>query len=313
MFGRLFGKKSKSEPVVEADGAGGMIEVYDQQGNKILIERSEYRRRVLPGTFKDAWDKVDDLYGAIVMALNDGFVAETVAPAERLYEIDPIGERSTTILGIVLMKNNELRRAEQVLSDYLKERDSGVVATNLAKVLDKQGRTQESRTTLRRALSIDPNQDNGLEWFAELAREEGGDEAFLAAMRDIATEPGSWRARLWIARDFLEQGDAPSAIQIYKHVLSSADVAEDGIMMISGDLGSKGYIEEIIDLFLPVFHVHTHGIQAGLNLVQACIESHRKPDGLRICDELLSLNRYDLNQIIDDRRAQLTAMRDKEA
>lgn len=308
MFGRLFGKKSKSEPVPDPDGAGGMIEAYDQQGNKILIERGEYRTRVLPGTFKDAWDDADNLYSAIVMALNDGFVAETVGPAERLCHIDPIGERSTTILGIVLMKNNQLSRAEQVLSDFLKEHDSGVVATNLAKVYVEQGRKHESRSTLRRALSIDPNQENGLEWFATLAREDGGDEAFLAAMRDIAKEPGSWRAQLWIARDFLEHDDAQSAIQIYKQVLSSADVAEDGIMMISGDLGNNGCIEEIIDLFLPVFDVRSHGIQAGLNLVQACIESHRKHDGLRICDELLSLNRYDLKQIIDERRAQLTAL-----
>jgi tetratricopeptide (TPR) repeat protein len=308
MFRRLFGKKPKSVPAVGADSAGGMIEAYDHQGNKILIERSEYRKGVLPGTFKDAWDDADNLYGAIVMALNDGFLAETVAPAERLRTIDPIGERSTTILGIVLMKNNELSRAEQVLSDYLHDHDSGVVATNLAKVYDKQGRKHESRTTLRRALSIDPNQDNALEWFAAIAREESGDEAYLAAMRDIANEPGSWRAQLWIARDFLEHHDSQSAIQIYKQVLSSADIAEDGIMMISGDLGNNGYIEEIIELFLPVFDVHTHGIQAGLNLVQACIESHRKHDGLRICDDLLSLNRYDLKQIIDERRAQLTAL-----
>jgi tetratricopeptide (TPR) repeat protein len=308
MFRRLFGKKSKSEPAVEPDGAGGMIEAYDAQGNRILIDRSDYRTRVLPGTFKDAWDNAEDLYRAIVMALNDGFLADTVAPAERLHAIDPIGERSTTILGIVLMKNNELSRAEQVLSDYLQNHDSGVVATNLAKVYAEQGRRHESRTTLRRALSIDPNQDNGLEWFAAIAREEGGDEAFLSAMRDIAQEPGSWRAPLWIARDFLEHHDAPSAIQIYKQVLSSEGVAEDGLMMISGDLGSNGYIEEIIELFLPVFDVHTHGIQTGLNLVQACIESRRKDDGLRICDDLLSLNRYDLERTIKERRAQLTAM-----
>jgi tetratricopeptide (TPR) repeat protein len=308
MFGRLFGKKSKSEPVVDADGAGGKIEVYDQQGNKLLIERSEYRTRILPGTFKDAWGDADNLYSAIVMALNDGFVAEAVAPAERLQDIDTIGERRTTILGIVLMKNNELNRAEQVFSDYLKEHDSGVVATNLAKLYDQQGRKHESRTTLRRALSIDPNQDNGLEWFAAIARQEGGDDAFLAAMHDIAKEPGSWRAQLWIARDFLEHDDAHSAIQIYKRVLSSANISEDGIMMISGDLGNNGCIEEIIDLLLPVFDVHAHGIHAGLNLVKACIESHRKHDGLRICDELLSLNRYDLKQKIFEQRAQLIAM-----
>jgi len=308
MFERLFGKKSKSERAAEAVDAGEMIEAFDQHGNRLQIERGEYRARVLPGTFKDAWDDADSLYGAIVMALNDGFLAETVVPAERLRAIDPIGERSTTILGIVLMRNNDLSRSEQVLSDYLKEHHSGVVATNLAKVYDEQGREQESRTTLRSALSIDPNQDNGLEWFAAIAREEGGDEAYLAAMREIAKEPGSWRAQLWIARDFLGHGDAQSAIQIYRQVLSSAEVAQDGIMMISGDLGNHGYINEIIELFLPVFDVQTHGIHVGLNLVQACIESHRKQDGLRICDELLSLNRHDLKQIIEEGQVQLHAM-----
>jgi tetratricopeptide (TPR) repeat protein len=285
-----------------------MIEAYDQHGNKVLIDRGEYRTRILPGIFKDAWNDADRLYGAIVMALNDGFLVETVAPAERLRDIDHIGERSATVLGIVLMKNNELSRAEKFLGDYLKEQDSGVVATNLAKVYEEQGRQHESRTTLRRALAIDPNQDNGLEWFATIAREDGGEEAYLAALRDIAKEPGSWRAQLWIARDFLEHDDVQSAITIYQQVLSSTDVDEDGIMMISGDLGNNGYIEELIELFLPLFDVQKHGIQAGLNLVQACIESHRKHDGLRLCDDLLSLNRYDLKQIIDERRAQLTAM-----
>ncbi len=148
---------------------------------------------------------------------NDGFLAETIAPAEQVYE--------------------------------------------------EQGRKHQSRTTLRRALAIDTNQDNGLEWFAAIAREEGGEEAYLAAMRDIAKEPGSWRTQLWIARDFLEHDQVQSAIAIYQQVLSSAEVAEDGIMMISGNLENNGYSEEIIELFLSLFDVHKHGIQAGLNLV----------------------------------------------
>ena len=127
-------------------------------------------------------------------------------------------------------------------------------------------------------------------------------------MHDIAKEPKSWRAQLWIARDFLEHEDAQSALQIYKQILGSADVTEDGIMMMSGDLGNNGYIEEIIELLLPVFDVERHGRKAGLNLVQACIESHRKDEGIQICDALLALNRYDLKQVIVDRRAQLTAM-----
>jgi tetratricopeptide (TPR) repeat protein len=308
MFGRLFGKKSKSQPVAHSDDAGDMIEAFDQLGNKVLIERIGYRTRVLPSIFEAAWNDADSLYGAIVMALNDGFLFETVAPAERLRAIDHIGERSATILGIVLMKNSELSRAEQVLGDYLREQDSGVVATNLAKVYEEQGRRQESRITLRRALAIDPNQDNGLEWFAAIAHEEGGEEAYLAAMRDIAKEPGSWRAQLWIARDFLEHDDIHSALAIYQQVLSSADIAEDGIGMISGDLGNNGCIEELLELLLPLFDVDKHGLQAGLNLVQACIESHRQHDGLRICDDLLSLNRYDFKNIIEERRRQLTAM-----
>jgi tetratricopeptide (TPR) repeat protein len=291
------------------DQGRGMIEAYDEEGNKFLIPRDQYRTSVLPGVFEDAWNDADRLYRAILMAIEDGFFAEAGAPAERLVAIDPIAERSTNVLGIVLMKNNDLNRAEQVLSDYLKDHESGVVMTNLAKVYADQNREQESRRTLRRALSIDPNQDNGLEWFAAIAREEGGDEACLAAMRDIAREPGSWRAQLWIARDFLEHDDIQSAMQIYQQVLSSAEVAEDGLMMISGDLGIHGFIEQIIELFLPVYDVQKHGIQAGLNLVQACIESDRKIEGLKICDALETLKRYDLKQIIEERRAELNAMR----
>ena len=76
--------------------------------------------------------------------------------------------------------------------------------TNVAKVQERRGAKREARATLRRALELDPNQDNGLLWWASDAREAGGDSEYVAALEAIAVLPGAWRPQLWLAREKLK-------------------------------------------------------------------------------------------------------------
>jgi hypothetical protein len=81
-----------------------------------------------------------------------------------------------------------------------------VVATNLAKVLWAQGNEEEARVQLREALTLDPNLENALAWWASIHGSEGGDAAYQESLREIAGEPGAWRARLLLARQYVQHG-----------------------------------------------------------------------------------------------------------
>jgi tetratricopeptide (TPR) repeat protein len=284
------------------------IVVYDKEGKPFTLERSVFAAKVLPKEFEAAFNDPERLYGAVVTALNDQFFFEALAPAQRLLEIDPRKERATTILGIALLKTGKLEEAGKLLSEFLVREKSGVVMTNLAKVRAEQGKKSEANKLLREALSVDPNMDNALEWYVAIARDERGESGYLDALRQIAREPGSWRAQLWLARDFLRHGDSQGALQIYRQVLASKLIPGDGLMMITGDLGNHGLIKEMVELILPIYDENRHDILAGRNLLQACVELGLKSKGLELCDRLLKLERFDYKVWLDAQRAALDAM-----
>lgn len=303
---RLFGRKSAPRGSIGVGNEGSVIEVYDESGQKYLISKSTYRRKLLLQQFRDAGDDPDKLYGAIVIALQDGFEQGCLDAAKKLYQIDRNLERSTAIMGIVLMRNGKLNEAQRVLEDYLNNvGESGVILTNLAKVFAGRGMEEQSFQTLWRALYIDPNQENGLEWWGAIHRERNGDEGFASAMKQAAGIEGSWRPQLWIARDDLGNGDLATALAVYRQVLSMVPDDGDASMMISGDLGNNGYPKELLELLGPVYRAEKHGAMTGLNLVQACIHLRLKDEGLRICGAVEGLQRYDLKAYIAQCRAQL--------
>jgi len=302
LFGKLSDTASQDDPSQRDD----MIRMYDSNGNEIFILKSEYRKKVLPDTFERVKSNPDDLYGAITLALQDGFFVECLSPARRLVQIDPDKERSATVLGIALMKNNRLDEAQEVLERHLKQNgDSGVIFTNLAKVLADKGEADKSIQTLWKALTVDPNQDNALDWWGAIHREKEGEDGFYKAMEKVAQVPDSWRPQLWIARRLLEQKKIDSAITVYRNVLESAPEAGDALMMISGDLGNNGYLAQMLDLILPFYKPEKYGPMAGLNLIQASIQLGEKEIGLKLCDSVEQLQRYDLKQHLVQLRSQL--------
>lgn len=302
---KLFGKNksTKSSDSLEKEE---MIKAYDNQGRDILIPRKDYREKVLPGQFKEAWNNPEALYGAIVMSLNDHFYEDCLKPAQHLYEIDRNIERSTTIFAIVNLKTGRLNEARNLLESFLKRQGkSGVILTNLAKVYAELGNEQKSQQVLLEALHVDPNQDNALAWWGAIHRDKGGDTAFYDAIKQIATVNGSWRPQLWIARELLEQKQVLKALEIYKKALAIANNEPDALMMITGDLGNNGYIREMLAIAGPVYSPDIHGPMAGLNLAQACVAEKEVNEGLRYCALVEKLERYDLKKHVDHFKSQL--------
>lgn len=271
------------------------IKAYDKFGREIYISRDQWVDSILTGNLQDNWEKPQELYNAILMAVNDGFHEHVVDAAKQLYKIDGNKERGACICAIVLMKNNLLNDAEMVLINALEYiPDSGVLMTNLAKVYADQSQQEKSENTLLQGLTFDPNQDNGLSWYLAIAKERGGLEEYHEALVKIAQYKGAWRPQLWLARECLEAGNKKQALSYYDQCLSvNLEPSDDLLQQVSGDLGRNGHIAEIISKVSPVYSIEQHGYLVGNNLIKAYVELERYQEAKFLVDSLFALNRPD--------------------
>jgi len=275
-----------------------MITVYDELGRPVRISAREWQHEVLPDMIRHAWNDPDYLYNVVLMAVQDGFSGSVMTAAERLLEIDPIAERCATIFSIVCMQNGDLIGAERTLQRFLREHEeTGIVYTNLAKIQAERGEDIEAERLLRHALQLEPNQDNGLEWWGALHYESGGEDAWLAAMEEIATLPGSWRPQLWIARHHLEHDRLDQALELYDYVLRIASDHPDVLTIISGDLGTRGHVARMLELVEPLYDPAVHDIYAGINLMRGFLDCNRPSEARSL---LITLQRHAPPHLMDE-------------
>jgi len=141
IFRRTKGQEDRIDPVDDPD----IIQVYDSYCRPMYVTKSNWKTKVLIPNLEKARNEPDELYNLLISAINDGFAPEI------------------------------LPHAEQVLSDFIAVHgETGIVATNLAKTYSLQGKSEQAEEVLWHALELDPNQDNGLSWYAAIQRDRGG-------------------------------------------------------------------------------------------------------------------------------------------
>lgn len=320
LLSSLTGKKDKSQTFVESEQANPiepqeeLIVAYDANGRQMHITRSDWRDKVfLPG-LEQKWDDAAGLYDAILGGLNDGFADDLLPAAARLVDIDSDPERSHTIQGIVLMKNNLLAEAESTLRAGIeKVGATGILLTNLAKVFAERGDDARADEILWQAIEADPNLDNGLVWWASLKQEREGEAGYVAGLQTVAALPGSWRAQLWLARHYLEHKDVASARALYDEVLAGGRYDNRALMMISGDLGQNGEIPLLVELVAPVYDEHRHDPMAGINLLRAYQELGNPEEGEKLLSRMYALDYPPLKQYLDESAQAFQKMREESA
>jgi len=105
----------------------------------------------------------------------------------------------------------------------------------------------------------------------------------------VVTKP-----KLVAAREKLSAGDLVGAMAIYEEILSGAGDRADVLVTISGDLGSHGYVAEIVELIAPRYDADRHGPATGLNLLQAYLALRNTDAAQHVLDILFGLNRPEL-------------------
>ncbi|MBX9790130.1 MAG: hypothetical protein K2Y37_14530 [Pirellulales bacterium] len=303
---KLFKRRTDRASTVECTALNDadvaeLVRVYDSYGREHAITRQDWGDRVLLENLAAVRQDPDQLYEMIVGALHDGFVVEVLPFAEQLRELEPTTPRAATLLGVIYLQLQRLSDAEHTLAQQTRQHgDDAYVLTNLAKVYEERGETARADATLWRALELDPNQENGVAWFLSLARERRGDLGVEQALKALAALPGSWRARLWLARAALERQNSAEALRLYDEALelAGASLPAELLMQLSGDLGNHGYLVELLKRAAPRFVPEQHGLEVGINLIKANFDLGRFDHARALLNQLYALQRPDYQQAL---------------
>ncbi len=107
---------------------------------------------------------------------------------------------------------------------------------------------------------------------------------------------GGLLPQLTAARERLEAKDLPGALALYEQILATAGDRPDVLVTISGDLGTCGYVETIIELIAPRYDAERHGPATGLNLLQAYLATRNPGAAQHVLDILFALQRPELEE-----------------
>ena len=276
-----------------------MMNIIDQNGRRIQITMEEWREKVLPIALKNHWDNANLLYNDILKAIQNNFINDVKDAAIHLKEIDTIKERGYNTLAILYLKNKEFDKANEVLSEYLVNNPkTGTILTNLAKSYYGQDEKEKAIEILWEGLTINPNQNNGLPWYASICKDREGIDGYIDALRRASEIKGSWLPQFLLARYKLNEKNIESAKELLKIALSEGHVTQEALLVISGELGAKGYSKELIELVEPVYDFNKNDIRVGLNLLQAYLQNREIEKGENLLNKLMMLERPDLKNAL---------------
>lgn len=276
-----------------------MMNIIDKNGRRIQITMDEWREKVLPIALKNHWDNANLLYNDILKAIQNNFISDVEEAAIHLKEIDTIKERGYNTLAILYLKNKEFNKANELLLEYLANNPkTGTILTNLAKSYYGKDEKEKAMEILWEGLTINPNQNNGLPWYASICKDRDGIDGYIDALRRASEIKGSWLPQFLLARHELNEKNIESAKEFLKIALSQGHVTQETLLVISGELGAKGYSKELIELVEPVYDFNKNDIRVGLNLLQAYLQNKEIEKGENLLNKLMMLERPDLKNAL---------------
>jgi hypothetical protein len=106
----------------------------------------------------------------------------------------------------------------------------------------------------------------------------------------------SVKTLLLAACEKLQARDLPGALAIYEALLRDAGDRADVLVTLSADLGTNGYIGQIVELVAPRYDAERHGPATGINLLQAYLAARNTTAAQHLLDILFALERPELEE-----------------
>jgi tetratricopeptide (TPR) repeat protein len=292
---KLFGNKNKAlhEKIYQDKYLKEKIHFYDKSGKELYTTKSEWLQKILLPALKSNYSDPDELYNLVVGALQDGFEEFLLDASSVLYKNDKNRERAGCVYAIVLMKNEKLLQAKEILEETISEiGKTGVLLTNLAKVYADLNDDNMVEKILWEALELDPNQDNGMVWYLAIHREKEGKEGYIKALNKISHIDNAWRALVYLADISIENDNIADAMSYYQRAIKMENnLPSDILKQVSGNLGTNNYIDELITVIEPLFNSKVHSFhEVGNNLIKAYIDSGRYEKAERTINDYIEQN-----------------------
>jgi pentatricopeptide repeat protein len=303
--------ESQHAVITELGAGDDPVEFTDKEGNQVLLSRETYGES-LSAKLREAGSDPDAVYEVATAAIADELDAESLEAATKLAELEPDSERSAAALALAQQRNGQLEAAQHTLEGYIaRHGPTGVILTNLAKVQGDRGDAAAERSTLRDAVRLDPNQENGFDWWLAKIREEEGEAAAERELRDLAALPGSWRAQLHLASSCLERGELDEALRLYDDMLARAPESGEALAYMVSELAGAGHADAAIARAAPRYRPERHGYPAGHNLLQAYVDTGDWQRGESLLAQLRRLDDAP-RDLLDGFEARLTELKRQE-
>lgn len=293
---KLFGIKDDNQILFEKIHQNKYLKekiyYFDKSGEEFYTTKSLWLQNILIPDLKNNYDNPNNLYNLIVGALQDGFDEFLIDSSCKLYEIDENRERAGCIYAIVLIKNKQLEQAKEILENTINTiGKTGILLTNLAKVHAEFNNWEIVENILIEALEIDPNQDNGLDWYLSIHRENEGEEGYKKALNRISKFNNAWRPLVYLADISIENKDIDTTMHYYKKLINiEQNLPSDVLMQISGNLGINNYINEMITVVEPIFNPNLHEFSIANNLIKAYITTNKYEKANNLLNHYLEQN-----------------------
>lgn len=275
-----------------------VIRFFDQFGRPAAVPKEQWRTNILPKALEAHYNDPVKLYADILGAVQQGLQADVLEAAKHLVSIDGESERSHVALSIVYQRLEQPEEAQKVLENRIASHGpSGILLTNLAKVYHQKGDLAKCEETLWEGLQLNPNQTNGLPWYATIQLQKGGRESYIQVLEKASQIEGAWLPQLYLAREDLRDKKLDAAMQKYQQVIADHP-SETALLMSTGDLGRAGCFREMVELAAPIYNIKTYGYRVGLNLLHAYLNLKDVEHGEPLLSSLLMLERPDIKGIL---------------
>lgn len=269
-----------------------MIELFDTEGRKIRIPKSEFLKQVTEFA-RSNWESLDSLRPLVAQLLQTGFPREALELAERACvlsrgHVNDLYWQAACKAEMGMLQQAETEFAE-LQEDAAYPSDQARAAVGLARVKAKLGDFEAASALLEWAVETDPDNHAPMIALWSFWAEQGQPDAGVARINQMAhrfpDSPAPYRALTHAA---FREGERDDLLTHGREAVGKAvdDEREDVLAEVSWFFNQCGMLQETIELLVPMLD-DIHHPHALMNLLHAYSDLGRKEEAKALLQRMM--------------------------
>ena len=269
-----------------------MIELFDTEGRKIRIPKSEFVKQVTEFA-RANWENLDALRPLVAQLLQTGFPCEALELAERTCALSRGNVKDLFWRAACKAELGMLPQAEAGFSELKEDAaypyDQAQAAVGLARVKQKLGDFEAASGLLEWAVDTDPENHGPMIALWSFWAEQGQPDAGVALINQMAhrfpQNPAPYRALAHVA---FREGERDDLLTNGREAAARAvdDEREEVLAEMSWFFNQSGMLQETVDLLAPILPEINHP-HALMNLEHAYVDLGRKEDAKNVLQRMM--------------------------